>query len=226
MICILSFFVFVVNYKKTISNVFVFGVIFLHSDKFYKERFLMEENKNSAGKFLDPNQIIANLDIVNGSVVADFGCGPGYFSIPFAKAVGADGKVYSLDILPHALETTASKAKNSGLTNLTTKRVNLEKERGTKLDGDSFDWVIMKDILFQNQKKDIIIAEAYRILKVGGKIIVVEWSENDDSKIGPAQSIRITQPALEKMCRENGFSVEKSVSAGDYHYAFVAVKNS
>lgn len=185
----------------------------------------MEENKSLAGKFLDPNQIIANLDIINGAVVADFGCGPGYFSIPFAKAVGAEGRVYSLDILPHALETTASKAKNSGVANLITKRVNLEKERGTKLDGNFFDWVILKDILFQNQKKDVILVEAHRILKDGGKIIVVEWNENDESKVGPAQNVRISQTNLEKMCSENGFVIEKNIPAGDYHYAFVAVKN-
>ena len=45
----------------------------------------MEENKKE--KFLDPSKIISQIGVQNGSIVADFGCGPGYFSFPFAKAV-------------------------------------------------------------------------------------------------------------------------------------------
>ena len=92
----------------------------------------MEDNKNEIGKFIDPDAIIAQLDIQVGSVAADFGCGPGYFSIPFAKAIGEDGKIYVLDVLPQVLETVIGKAKNSGLTNVIAKRVNLEKENGSK----------------------------------------------------------------------------------------------
>lgn len=183
----------------------------------------MEENKNEAGKFLDPSGIIAQLDIQSGNVVADFGCGPGYFSVPFAKTVGQDGKVYAFDVLPQALETIASKAKNSGVSNIVTSRVNLEKEKGSKLENECVDWVIMKDMLFQNKNKAIIIAEAHRILKPGGKVIVTEWGQNNFS-VGPEKEIRIPVGELKKIFIEQKFSVEKDVAAGDFHYAFVALK--
>ena len=183
----------------------------------------MEETQSAVGKFLDPGAIIAQLEVNRGSVAVDFGCGPGYFSIPFAKAVGEGGRVYSLDILPQALETVMGKAKNSGVANIITKRVNLEKENGTKLEANCADWVILKDVLFQNQKKEIIIAEAYRVLKPGGKVIVVEWSQ-EESTVGPVQELRISQIVLEKMFSDQKFIVEKNIEAGDFHYAFVAVK--
>lgn len=188
----------------------------------------MEENKNAiekVGKFLDPEDIIRQLNVEKGLVVADFGCGPGYFSIPFALAVGEEGMVHSLDILPQVLETIIGKAKNAGIVNITTKRVNLEKENGTKLERESVDWVVLKDILFQNQDKNIIIREAHRILKNGGKVIVVEWNQ-EASMVGPAHDIRIPQISLEKMFNDQQFIVEKNISAGDFHYAFVAVKTS
>lgn len=184
----------------------------------------MEETQNAIKKFLDPDAIIAQLNVSSGSVAIDFGCGPGYFSIPFAKSVGEEGHVYSLDILPQALETVIGKAKNSGVANITTKRVNLEKENGTKLEANSADWVILKDVLFQNQKKEIIIAEAHRVLKSGGRIIVVEWNQKE-STVGPAKDIRIPQIILEKMFSDHEFIIEKSIEAGDFHYAFVVVKN-
>lgn len=183
----------------------------------------MEENKNEFGKFLDPSKIIAQLDIQSGNVAVDFGCGPGYFSLPFAKAVSSDGKVYALDVLPQVLETVASKAKSSGINNIVTSRVNVEKEKGSKLENEFADWVIMKDMLFQNKNKAIIIAEAYRILKSGGKVIVTEWNQNNSS-IGPEQDIRIPVGELKNMFINQKFSVEKDVEAGDFHYAFVAVK--
>jgi ubiquinone/menaquinone biosynthesis C-methylase UbiE len=184
----------------------------------------MEENQNVAGKFLNPGAIIAQLNVRSGSVAADFGSGPGYFSIPFAKAVGEEGRVYSFDILPQALETVIGKARNSGVANITTKRVNLEKENGTTLEAKSVDWVILKGVLFQNQKKEAIIAEAYRILKSGGRMIVVEWNQ-EESAVGPAKEVRVPQDVLEEMLRNQQFKIEKNVEAGDFHYALVAVKN-
>ena len=184
----------------------------------------MEETQNSIGKFLDPNKIISQLDVTSGSVVVDFGCGPGYFSIPFARAVGEDGHVYALDVLPQALETVLSRAKNSSVANIETKRVNFEKERGTKLENDLADWVILKDVLFQNKKKDIVIAEVYRVLKDGGKVLVIEWNQKESS-VGPAMEIRVPQSDTEKIFREQKFIIEKEIIAGDFHYGFVATKS-
>lgn len=183
----------------------------------------MEDNKNEIRKFLDPDAIIAQLNVQAGSVAADFGCGPGYFSVPFAKAVGEDGKVYALDVLPQALETVINKAKSSGLTNIITNRVNLEKENGSKIEANYFDWVILKDMLFQNQKKDIVVGEVRRVLKSGGKVIAVEWNQIV-SGFGPELEIRISENDLKKLFLEQGFSIEKNINAGDFHYAFVAVK--
>lgn len=183
----------------------------------------MEDNKNEIGKFLDPNSIIAQLNVQSGSIAADFGCGPGYFSIPFAKTIGEEGKIYALDVLPQVLETVASKAKSSGITNIVINRVNLEKENRSKIEANLLDWVILKDVLFQNQKKDVIIKEAYRVLKNNGKAIVVEWKERD-SFVGPEAKLRIPENNLKKLFVSHGFSIEKDINAGDFHYAFVAVK--
>lgn len=179
--------------------------------------------QNPMGKFLDPVSIISQLGVEAGSVAVDFGCGPGYFSIPFAKAVGENGFVHSLDILPQSLETVIGRAKNSGITNIATKRVNLEKENGSKLQSEIADWVIMKDILFQNKEKGAIINEAHRILKKGGKVILVEWN-SAKSAVGPVPELRIDQISAEKMFSAAGFIVEKSVEAGHFHYAFIAIK--
>lgn len=183
----------------------------------------MESPLSVMGKFLDPKAILAQLEVREGDIVADFGCGPGYFSLPFAKAVGSDGKVYALDVLPQAVEAVANKARFEGISNVITKRVNLENEQGSKMLAESFDWVILKDLLFQNKKKETIIKEIYRILKDDGRAVVVEWSQQDFT-VGPEKEMRILPQDLKQMFQQEKFVIEKEINAGDFHYAFVVAK--
>jgi len=174
-------------------------------------------------RFTDPSYLINQLEISPGSIAADFGCGAGFFSIPLAQTVGKNGTVYSLDILPTALEAVESKAKTLGIVNIITKRANLESEKGSGLPENSVDWVIMKDILFQNKNKEAILKEAYRILKPGGKSLIVEWSDKNLS-IGPQENLRISFEMLIELIRQQKFSVEKAIDVGEFHYAVVVAK--
>ncbi|TAK95986.1 methyltransferase domain-containing protein [Patescibacteria group bacterium] len=177
------------------------------------------------GRFLDPELILQEAAVAAGSLVADFGCGSGYFSIVAARRVGNSGKVYALDVLPSALDVVVSRAKMLELTNIETVRVNLEREKGSKLDEASVDWVFIKDMLFQNKKKAVILAEAHRILKPTGKAVVVEWQEQTGT-VGPAAEIRIKEKELQKMVEKAGFTIENKIDAGDFHYGVIVRKQA
>jgi len=173
-------------------------------------------------KFINPDAIINGMNISKDGVVADFGCGSGFFSIPVARVI-IEGKLYSLDVLPQALESVESQAKIGGISNIITKRVNLEKEKGSGLEERSIDWVILKDMLFQNKNKEVILKEAYRVLKPGGKILVVEW-DGKNLSVGPDKEIRIPSEELEKLVENQRFRIEEKVDAGDFHYGLIAAK--
>lgn len=173
--------------------------------------------------FVDPETLIRQLTIAPGSVIADFGCGSGYFSLAFAKAVGREGKVIALDVLPSALEAVASRAKMSGLQCVSTKRANLEKENGSGLAAESVDWVILKDILFQNKHKDIILREVNRVLRPGGHALLMEWKDQDAS-VGPELHLRISREELTALVQAEGFLMQQELSVGDFHYAFLLAK--
>ena len=172
--------------------------------------------------FVDPTRLIKKVGIKSGDRVADFGCGPGYFSIPIAKTIGEDGEVFAFDVLPSALSALESQAKIQGVDNIAIKRVNLEKKQGTRLENESVDWVVLKNILFQNDKKRNIIKEAYRILRKGGKILIMEWDKN--LSVGPAQKMRISPQELIEIIDREEFIFEKQLPAGNYHYVIIAVK--
>lgn len=183
----------------------------------------MQSNDSQGGSFLDPYAVIRQLNIHKGQCVADFGCGPGYFTIPFAKAVAESGKVYALDILPQALETVASDASRQGLLNIITSRVNLEKKGGSKLENESIDWVMLKDMLFQNNDKETIIEEVGRVLKNGGKCIVIEWGKASIG-VGPQNGLRLSPDDARRMFEQRGFMFEKALDVGSFHYGLVVVK--
>ena len=173
--------------------------------------------------FVDPSHVLRDLPVAAGQKVADFGCGSGYFSLEFAKRVGADGSVHAFDVLPSALEAVASRAKTMGIQNITTKRVNLENADGSTLLAESVDWVVIKDMLFQNQKKEAILHEAARVLRPGGYMLIMEWSP-EESLVGPGKELRIAPEKLQSMTEAAGFSLEKEIPVGGFHYAFLVKK--
>lgn len=173
--------------------------------------------------FVDPASVIRALKLEPGKVVADFGCGAGYFTFEAAKAVKDEGRVYALDILPAALESVSSRGKILGLKNIEPKRANLEKVGGSGLDPESVDWVILKDMLFQNKGKEVILQEVFRVLRSGGKALVMEWIP-DDSSVGPDEGMRISEDEAKKLVQSIGFSVVSSIPSGDFHYSFIIEK--
>ena len=173
--------------------------------------------------FVDPVSIIRKLELAPGSVVVDFGCGAGYFTFEAAKAVGAEGKVIALDILSAALQAVASRAKVLGLTNIEGKRANLEKIGGSGLQPESVDWVILKDMLFQNQNKEVIVQEVSRILKKEGRLFLMEWVPEKKS-MGPEEGIRISEADARLLLEKVGLHPENNIPAGEFHYALLARK--
>jgi len=177
----------------------------------------------SGEKFIDPEAIVGLLNLPMGIVVADFGCGTGYFSLPIARQIGGKGIVYALDILTDKLEVVESQAKTQGVANVLTKRVNLENKNGSKLEPESIDWVVLKDMLFQNKNKNQIMEEAKRVLKPGGKILLIEWKKGDTS-IGPDVGIRMSVEEIKDIVRKSELGIEREIDVGNFHYGLILVK--
>lgn len=173
--------------------------------------------------FVDPKQVVKELNIGSGDVVADFGAGSGHFSFECAHAVGSDGRVYALDVLPSALEAITSRAKTLGLNNVIAQRCNLERPNGSSLGSASADWIIVKDVLMQNKEKQTILREVARVLKPDGRAIIIEWHPNEGT-VGPDRASRIAPDDLRRLISEVGLVVVDEPPVGGFHYAFVVKK--
>lgn len=174
-------------------------------------------------KFINPRAIIDTLEIAAGMSVGDFGAGTGYFTFSVAEKVGQDGIVWAIDILSEKLEAIESQAKLSHLGNILTKRANLESVGGSKLEENSLDWVFLVTMLFQNKNKQLVMDEAARVLRNGGKILVIEWSVADSS-FGPAQKLRVPKDEIFEIAQNSDLSVLREIKISDFHYGVILGK--
>ena len=159
-----------------------------------------------------------------GMHVADLGCGNlGYFAIPSAKIVGKNGMVYAVDILKSVLESVTNLAKHEGLENLKTIWSNLEIVGATKIAAESLDAAYLINILFQSHKDDLVIKEAYRLLKSGGKLIIIDW-KRVSTPFGPPMADRTKPEEVKGFARMAGFKLVDEFEAGRYHYGIMFVK--
>ena len=177
----------------------------------------------SKKQFLNPAHLLKEADVAPRMVVADFGCGNGHYVAAAAELVGNRGQVYGFDILEDALSQTATLAKLHGARNVTTRQGDLEKFQSTGLPDFSCDFVILSSILHQVQKKNEVMREAYRVLKSGGKILVVDWDR--DALLGPVPGDRIRKEDVRTILEQFGFRPLRDLPAGSFHFALLYGKS-
>lgn len=173
-------------------------------------------------KFIDPASIIAQAGLKSGQIVADFGCGSGFYSLPAAKRVGNTGTVYAIDVQEAKLAATQSAARQNGSKNITVMKADLEKPL-LDIPEASCDAVILASILHEIDSNENLIKNAYRVLKTGGEVIAVEWKKQA-TPIGPPLERRLAQEDLEQLLSHAGFHKAKDLGADGYHYSVMFTK--
>jgi ubiquinone/menaquinone biosynthesis C-methylase UbiE len=176
--------------------------------------------EKGTGGFLNPQKVLNQLEIQSPSKIAHFGCGHGYFTIPLAKMVGKEGQIFAIDILNEALGEVKEKATQEGIGNIETLRGNLEVPGGSKLPDNSCDMVLLANILFQSNKKADIIKEARRVLKPGGKMMIIDWQPTGTTLTSDS-GWRISQGEAERLATEKNFAFDREFDAGDFHYGLI-----
>ena len=172
--------------------------------------------------FTNPKENIAALGLADGMSVADFGAGGGVQSLLAAKEV-ASGKVYAIDVQKGLLSKIQSDAEDQGITNIEVIWANLEKENGSGLGDNSMDAIIVVNILFLVENMEAFVLEIKRVLKAGGKVLVVDWNDSYGS-LGPQPENILLEDDAQKLFKNNGFEINKTLpNSGDHHYGFIAI---
>jgi ubiquinone/menaquinone biosynthesis C-methylase UbiE len=111
----------------------------------------------------------ALAELKPGEVVLDLGSGGGIDVLLSARRVGPTGKAYGLDMTDEMLALARENQARSGLTNVEFLKGEIEH---IPLPDNSIDVIISNCVINLSADKDRVIAEAFRVLKPGGRFAV------------------------------------------------------
>jgi ubiquinone/menaquinone biosynthesis C-methylase UbiE len=125
-----------------------------------------------------PDEIIRTMGLRDGSVVADLGCGTGWFARRLARAVAPSGRVYAIDIQPEMLDLMKGYLAKEQITNVVAL---LGTADDPKLPPGALDWVLMVDVYHELQEPKAMLARIRESLKPQGKVALIEYRAEGDS---------------------------------------------
>ncbi len=154
---------------------------------------------NNPGRIqeLQPERVIYEIAGVKpGMTGVDFGSGTGIFSLPMAEAVGAEGTVYAVDNSPEMLAWIRHLNPPRQL-----KMIQAE-VTDTGLPDNCADVCVCAFILHEVDDPGHVIAEVQRVLKPGGKVVVIEWNMTVDK--GPPKAVRVSREKVVQLFNKAG----------------------
>lgn len=171
--------------------------------------------------FSNPEKILIQFGVSNGSVIADFGTGSGFYAFLLSNKVGNSGKVYAIDVSKNMVRKISREIERQHINNLEVIWGDLESKSGSGLKAKSVDVVVVANTLFTISHKKIFVAEIKRVLRNKGRVLLVEWSDSF-AGMGPHRDHIIEKEDARKLFEDEGLVFDRYIEdAGEHHYGMV-----
>jgi ubiquinone/menaquinone biosynthesis C-methylase UbiE len=174
-------------------------------------------------EFTKPERNISFLGLMPGMQVADFGAGSGHYVLGAARAVGEHGLVYAIDVQKNLLTAVKNTAKQEKLKNIEVIWSDLEAPHGSTLRDGAVDALIISNLLFQVANKEAVLNEAARVVKLRGRILLIDWSESF-AGLGPHSGHVVSTRLARELLTKAGFGNLRPINVGPHHYGWLGEK--
>ncbi|GAJ24680.1 unnamed protein product, partial [marine sediment metagenome] len=133
--------------------------------------------------------MLSEVGIGEGQSILDFGCASGTYTIPAAKLVGRNGRIYALDVSQGALEKLSRKAEKEGLDNIVTLLSSGNVD--IPIENETLNHVLLIDVLQEISDKDTLLEEVHRILKPDGLMTAYPMHIDSNEVIKLASNVKL-----------------------------------
>src|SRR5438876_11320026 len=130
----------------------------------------------------------ALAELHDGEIVLDLGSGGGIDVLLSAKRVGPTGKVYGLDMTDEMLALALENRARAGATNVEFLKGHIE---SIPLPSNTVDVIISNCVINLSGDKRRVLAEAFRVLKPGGRFAVSDIVTRGELPAGVRRSMEL-----------------------------------
>ena len=123
-----------------------------------------------------PEQVLDAMRLEPGDVVADVGCGSGYYARRIVRRVQPGGTVYCQDIQPEMLEVMERLASEEDVTGI---QPILGTLTDPKLPAGEIDWIIIADVYHEMSDPEPMLAGLRQALSPEGQVALLEYRVED-----------------------------------------------
>lgn len=182
----------------------------------------MSEKPIAAGKssfdLVDPKKVFAELRLQSDSVLLDVACGVGNYAVAACEVIDESGAVHAVDLWREGIAALTQRADELGLSQIRPALADAGKH--LPLEDGSVDVALLATVLHdlvQTGADQGALAEIARVLRPGGRLVVIEFDKLE-SEPGPPLAIRLSPGQVEDLVTPQGFREEHIVPCGPHNY--------
>ena len=164
-----------------------------------------------------PEIILNAVEIKPHFIVADLGCGSGYFTLRLAEKAK---KVYGIDVQKEMIDYVRTKIRKLKIKNA---ELLVSKPSEIPLGNESVDLLLTVNTLHEFDDKERMIKEMRRVVKKGGKILIVDFMKKETG-FGPPVEIRVSKDKAVRLFEAESLALIEKRDL-PYHYLLVFVKS-
>lgn len=161
-----------------------------------------------------PDEVIKNLNLKPGDVIADIGAGTGYFTRRFALAVGPRGKALGLDIEASMVEHMRQEARRLNLSNY---EARLVKPDDPGLEPHSVDIVFLSNTYHHISNRVEYFRKLAKSLRPNGRIVIVDFYRKPQP-VGPPPEQKVSKDTIIEELRHAAYRLTRSLNFLPYQY--------
>lgn len=148
------------------------------AQRLYTEEQLARVPAGAVSWALGVGNPVLHAGLAPGETVLDLGSGGGIDTILSAHEVGPTGHAIGIDLLDEMVERATANARDAGVDGWTEfRRGEME---SIPLEDASVDVVVSNGVINLSPRKSRVLAEAWRVLKPGGRFCVADLTVEED----------------------------------------------